>query len=114
MHRKTKEVVLRLAAERIEGRMKFIDPFDPASQRKGVACGFRWEDTAFVAHLTWKCVKYAGKESVNFTLKVFSLDPERTVKVQLERIIPGGVGKKRPISLPQRNIEAIRKFKMEI
>ena len=97
-----------LAAARLEPLLKNIDL---NRERKEVSTGFRDDDKVYVARVTWKKVRYGGKDTIHFSLEVFSLDPQQTTKVPLERILPGGLGKKRPISLPSLILEASHNFK---
>ncbi len=105
------KVLLALATERLQGPMGQVD-LD--RERKEVSCGFRHGDEVYVAGVKWKRVKYSGKASYHFEMEVFSLSTQETIKVPLERILPGGLGKKRLISLPALKLEASHKFKQGV
>jgi len=108
------EVLLKMAADRIEAPLRALNPEDEEKQKRGISCGFRFLEGCYVGHLTWKLVKYRGKSRREFVLEVFSLDPKRKAKVSTERIVPGGLGKKRLVSLPALNLEATRSFSQEV
>lgn len=102
------EELVALANQRIQGPMKAKDLDD---EHKEVSAGFRAGDKVYVAKLSWKKVKYAGKESYNFTLEVWSLDPQRKEKMMVPRLEDG---KARDLSMPALNLEVSRSFKQEV
>jgi len=105
------EQLLEQANLRLQGKLDSCDLDDIKQAERGVSCGFRDCGKVFVAHLNWKRVKYAGKTSYNFDLRLYSLDDTKKEKVKLARVVIGGLGKPRAISLPVRNLEAARQFK---
>jgi hypothetical protein len=102
------EALVALANERLQGHMAAKNLED---DRKEVTCGFRDGEAAYVAKLSWKKVKYAGKESYHFALEVWSLDPQ----VKVKYTVPGiGDAKARRLSMPALVLETSRTFKQEI
>jgi len=103
------EALLEMANERLSGPLKAVDDLD--RDRKEVACGFRDDDKVYVSRITWKKVKYGGKEHYAFELTVHSLDPQVKVKMRVPRVSDG---KMTTLSVPAQVLEATRNFKQEI
>jgi hypothetical protein len=108
------EALLEAANYRLQGPLEACDLDDPDRMKRGISCGFRYEGQVYVGYLTWKKVKYAGKVSYHFNLSISSLDGKETHKVPLARVVPGGFGRVRLISLPKLNLEVTRDFRQEV
>jgi len=103
------EALLEAADLRLRGPLKAAD-LD--GDKNLIEAGFRGDDDkVYIARITWKKVKYAGKESYSFELNVYSLDPNTTEKRPVARVSDGKV---RKLSLPALGLEATRSFKQEI
>jgi hypothetical protein len=107
----TKELLLSMANERLQGQMRHIDLEDAERMERGLSCGFRFEAGVYVAHLKWK----REKKHYIFDLEVFSLDPQKSHKALMHVPIPGGLSqRRRRVDLPGLKLEVTRSFSQEV
>jgi len=114
MSKERTNTLLAMATQRLQGKLNSCDLSDKDQMKKGVSSGFRYEGEVFVSNVKWTLVKRGKKSYYKFTLEVLSLDGTKTCKVNTERIIPGGLGRKRLISVPQLNLEVAHEFTHDV